>query len=458
MAFKMMMSPSPLIDEGAPLVFMEGSWEYVAYLPYILHLEGRGKTTKTVYDRASLACLLWGKCLRTAVSLAGLQGMLPEEVGDELMCDTVYEAFDAYVSQQKLAWKGPPPRLCCQRRKSLFLKSVTPDVLLDDEKFSMAAVCFAGGWLLVNGGPRCRRDADLLMSVLENGEEDSDEDLEFISHVERDLLRENPEMVSFFPYILEYVPDLSGDVAFLKELVALDHNFLAYTDASLLQNREIVVTAVRQASEELGSDADLLLKAAEVLEARTPNARMRRFASDLGRRLIGGNRRELLTLAQRLVDYGVHGRQERVVPVGREDAVVPQSFRATAPLCEPTQVSCASSVEEEIRKANEMARLAKQRARLLQRRPQRKSYGRKVVPEKCFVEPSSEAPRSAGAISMKPASAVPMIISSQALEVDCGEVFSPKSGKVDRKHLKRVKLQEARAEERRRVAELFGMA
>jgi hypothetical protein len=332
---------------------------------------------------------------------------------------------------------------------------VTPEVLLDDATFSVAALCFCGGWLLVDGGPRCRRDVKLLLSALALREDGDDEGLDFLAHIDGDLFRSNPQVVSTFPCIVGFLPDeLRRDAAFVKALAALDYRLLEFADASLLQDREVVAAAVGNAAARCCEDGDLLRSAREALETRGPNARMRRLTVDLGCRLFEGCWKETLASAQRMVNYANRGRQEANRTPVRADEVVVQELRRP-PECTLPQPSCTSLVEEEIRRANEEARLAKQQLGLLRRRPQRKRCGRREMEDKTREVDASpaEAHRTKSACASRP-----LIISSHALDFEDAVAVSAKRGKAVSKEIKRRKLREAREEERRKVAELFGMA
>ena len=440
-----------------PLSLPLHPWDYVAFLPYVLQLQTeKGNKKRDAAAPGSRACLVWARCLRASVALLGLENAHPEGVGDDVLCEVVCDAFEDYIEEQQASERAFQ-RLCCESQRSLFLRSVTPEVLLDDATFSVAALCFCGGWLLVDGGPRCRRDAKLLLSALALREDGDDEGLDFLAHIDGDLFRSNPQIVSTFPYIVRFLPDeLRREAAFVKALAALDYHLLEFADASLLQDRDVVAAAVGNAAARRCEDGDLLRSAREALETRGTNARMRRLTVDLACRLFGGCWKETLASAQRMVNYANRGRQEmNSVPIRAtkaEEAVVQDLHRP--PQCALPQRSCASLVEEEIRRANEEARLAKQQLGVLRRRPQRKRCGRRETEDKTHdVEAlPAEAHKTKSACASRL-----LIISSHALDFEGATASSVKSGKVLRKEIKRRKLREARAEERRKVAELFGM-
>lgn len=447
------------LDMESPLYLQSGSWDYAAYLPYLQHLEEQ--TGADGRDSGSAACLLWAKCLRAAVSDEDWEDReIDDPEHDDMLCRTVCAAFDAYLSeqQQRVVSKRAPPRLCCQSRRSLFVKSVSPDALMDDEHFALAAICFCGGWLLVDGGPRCRSDPLLLASVLEC----EDTDLDFLLHVDVSLFRKHPHIVRRFPVILESVTELRGEADFMKDLVTMDHCLFRFVDDRLHENQGVVTAAMTGAGQRmLGMGGDVLLRASEVLAGRAPNSRTRRFTSQVARRLVDNDLAGAVELAHQLLLRGrpsaaaAQGGGERCDVEARAE---PQPQPRCGSLAEPPHISV---LDEEIRMANEAARLAKQRAKGAIRRPKLRNRARKAAHDskKNATDSESESQHckeqpSPKTLRPRP----PLIISSVDLDVGLQETLrAPTPKKNQQKHLKRAKLIKARVEERRHVAEVFGV-
>lgn len=444
-------------DVNVSLVLEQGTWDYIAFKPYVSLMEAfHGEIWDvTIPVPGEVACLLWAQCVQTAVEVLKCGDCRPADPeNDELLCKTLCGAFEVYVSEQKSTLKGPLPKLCCQSRRSIFLKSITPDALLDDEHFSIAAISFSGGWLLVDGGPRCRRDVNILISVLEGDEGD----LDFLRRIDTELLRGNPEVLDLYPHVLDFLPEMKKDVALAKALMTLDYRLLRLVDNSLLEDRAILTEALLALSREHPEQEGFLKDARDVLGRRSVNSRTKRLIAQLPYRLMEGNWEELFGLVQKLAGQGGNplrcdsSKTGKVVEPLRE-AVEPMK---RDPIYTPSPE--VALLETEIRKANEEARAAKQREKLL-RKPQRKGPRRKPCQEKGSEgAEGAEAPCSGVVAPVAPAPSCPepLMISWRELEVI--EPTSPCKSKGQRKQQKRAKLLEVKAEERRKVAEIFGIA
>lgn len=456
----------------SPLLLQEGSWDFAAYMPYLLYMEEEAWAAEEDEGGwGSAACLLWAECLRAAAA--------DEDWGDRVIDDTanadmlgrtLCAAFEAYLSEQqrRVASKRRPLRLHSESRRSLFMQSVSPEVLMDDEYFSVAAACVCGGWLLVDGGPLCRSSPDLLAAVLECAAEDEDMDLGFLLHLDLDLFRHNPDVVRSFPVILEVVAELRRDAVFMKELVTLDHCLLRFVDDRLLENQGVVTAAMTGVGGRLpGVDGEALILASEVLAGLAPNSRARRFARQVAGRLVDGDWEGARELAHRLLSRGrpsAPAAQGGGGGGGGRCDVEAKSALQPRPRCGlPAEPPRVSAVEEEIRRANEAARLAKQRAKEAARRPKLRNRARRAAhtSKKSATESESEL-QLLGAQRSPPTTPLrrpPLIISSVDLDGDLQEApraATPK--KKQQKLLKRVKLLKARAEERLHVAAVFGVA
>lgn len=439
---------------------------HVAFMPCLTYVETTGLHVEDCYSQLSHASktavdslLLWAECLRDAGEIVGWEDRdmdLPEN--SDLFCTVTHGAFELYLSHQLSAAKTAP-RLCCQNRTSLFVSAVTPVALMDDEVFSIAATSRCGGWMMVDGGPACRQNVDMLSLVLDG----DDNDLDFLAHVDGELLRKNPVMLERHPYILHYLPGLRKDAALFEKLVALDVRLLAEASRTIWENGKVVAAAATRAAREhqaKGNVAAELDRASAALLGRASlNSRLRRLTSDLAHSLVHSKDKGALCAAARIVQYCNRGTTE-VEPAeavgssaspSRDDDLI---GAVVFPRC----VLESSPVEEEVRLANEAARavkLAYKRWPSGSRKSKIKSH--KTRDAEC--SPVVEAALSKGSLPEFPEptkAAVPLVLSSKPLEFE--ETAAVKASRKKEKRIaKKTRVRDEKIAHRTQVAELFGL-
>ena len=444
----------------------ENSLCHVAFMPCLAYVETTGLHVEDCYSQLSPASksavdslLLWAKCLRDAGEIVGWEDRdvdLPEN--SDLFCTVTHGAFELYLSHQHSAAKTSP-RLCCQNRTSLFVSAVSPVALMDDEVFSIAATSRCGGWMMVDGGPACRQNVEMLSLVLEG----DDNELDFLAHVDGDLLRQNPLVLERHPYILHYLPALRKDADLFEKLVALDVRLLEMASRTIWEDGSVVAAAATRVARELQERghvaAELDRAAAALLGRASLNSRLRRLTSDLAHCLIHSREKGALCAASRIVQFCNRG---TAAPEPYESASSRSSLARNADLSNvvvvPRCLLESSLVDEEVRLANEAARavkLAYKKWPTGSGKSKTKSRKTKDAESSPVVEaslPKGSLPEFPEAIK----SLVPLVLSTKPLE--CEETEASKAClKKEKRIAKKIRIRHEKIAHRTQVAELFGL-
>jgi len=332
---------------------------------------------------------------------------------------------------------------------------------MDDEHFSIAALSYCGGWIMVDGGPACRQDVEMLMSVLD-GEEN---ELDFLAFIDCDLLRKNPFVIQRHPFVLQYLPRLRKDASLFEALVALDFRLLAEASRTIWEDGKVIATAATRAAREVWQQgnvsAELDRASAALLGRPSLNSRLRRLTSELAHCLVHSKDKETLHAASRIVLHCGRGSSaEAARPETPPCPSSPRSHCCTGAATPPPRCVLESSpVDEDIRLANEAARAAKLSREKRYSGPRKckiKSHKARdlgSLPAAGTASPKGSLPVSPG--SIRPA--VPLLLSTKPLECE-DSVAEKVSRKKEKRTAKKTLARDEKVAHRTQVAELFGLA
>jgi hypothetical protein len=439
---------------------------HVAFVPCLEYVKTTGLHVEDSYSQLSPASktavdslLLWAKCLRDAGEVMDWGDRdvdLPEN--SNLFWTVAHGAFELYVSHQ-LSAATTSPRLCCQNRTSLFVSSVTPVALMDDSVFSIAATSRCGGWMMVDGGPACRQNVEMLSMVLDG----DDNELDFLAHVDGDLLRKHPLVLERHPYVLNYLPALRKDADLFEKLVALDVVLLEMASRTIWEDGRVVAAAATRVARELQEKghvaAELDRASAALLGRASLNSRLRRLTSDLAHCLIHSNEQGALCAASRIVQYCNRG---TAAPEPYESASSrPSSYRKEdlpSAVVVPRCLLESSPIDEEVRLANEAARVVKLAYKKWPTGSGKsKTKSRKTKDAECSPTVEASSPKdSFSEFPRATKSLAPLVLSTKALE--CEETEAAKAcRKKERRIAKKNRVRDEKIARRTQVAELFGL-
>ena len=140
----------------------------------------------------------------------------------------MHEAFHRFSLHARFDLRGKEKAICRS------LVKTTPEFLLLDTHFNRVASCYCGGWLMVLGPKKLRRDCDFLMDVLEG----ASCDLEFLHYLDEDFLETHPRIAFTHPYLINICPRLRT-ATFAMKLLKLDHSLVKHFGKTVRELPEV---------------------------------------------------------------------------------------------------------------------------------------------------------------------------------------------------------------------------